>query len=78
MTLDGQTRVLNIFRRYLMGVGQMLCLSGNELDANKQALDDLVHNGLLVAETFKGAYSLTDCALVRCAAWPASLLEVTS
>lgn len=60
MVVDGQTRVLNIFRRYLMGAGQMLCLSGNELEANRQTLDNLVRDGLLIAETFKGGYSLTE------------------
>jgi predicted transcriptional regulator len=43
-----------------MTTGQMLCLSGNELDSNKQTLDQLVSDGLLIAESFKGGYSLTE------------------
>ncbi len=58
--VDGQTRVLSIFRRYLMTTGQMLCLSGNELESNKNSLEQLVRDGLLIAETFKGGYSLTE------------------
>lgn len=56
---DDQTRVLSIFRRYLMTAGKMLCLSGNELDTNRDCLERLVGEGLLIAETFKGGYSLT-------------------
>ncbi len=39
---DGQVRVLSIFRRYLMTTGQMLCLSGNEFESNKERLVKLV------------------------------------
>ncbi len=56
---DGKSRVLSIFRRYLMTTGQMLCLTGNELDSNKQTLDELVTAGLLTSEPYKGGYSLT-------------------
>jgi len=57
---SGRSRVLSIFRRYLMSTGQMLCLSGHELEGNRQTLDQLISDGLLIAESFKGAYSLTE------------------
>ena len=57
---DGEVRVLKIFRRYLMTPGQMLCLSGPEFETNKNALQELITTGFLVAEEFKGGYSLTD------------------
>ncbi len=57
---EGQCQVLQIFRRYLMTAGKMLCLSGNELDAHRGSLNKLVSDGLLIAETFQGGYSLTD------------------
>jgi hypothetical protein len=57
---DGEVRVLKIFRRYLMTPGQMLCLSGQEFETNKNALQELITIGFLVAEEFKGGYSLTD------------------
>lgn len=57
---DGVIRVLKIFRRYLMTPGQMLCLSGPEFETNKNALQELITTGFLVAEEFKGGYSLTD------------------
>ena len=56
---DDETLVLRIFSRYLMGVGKMLCLSGPELVSHRDSLDRLVDSGLLVAESYKGAYSLT-------------------
>jgi hypothetical protein len=37
----------------------MLCFSGPELAKKKAALQQLTDKGLLVEETFKGAYSLT-------------------
>jgi hypothetical protein len=57
---DGEVRVLKIFRRYLMTPGQMLCLSGPEFETNKKALQGLISLGFLVAEGFKGGFSLTD------------------
>lgn len=56
---EDETRVLQIFSRYLMTAGKMLCLSGNELDSHRQSLGKLVDAGLMVAETFQGGYSLT-------------------
>lgn len=57
---EDETRVFQIFSRYLMTAGKMLCLSGNELDAHRQSLNNLVSSGMLVAETFQGGYSLTE------------------
>jgi hypothetical protein len=56
---DDEARVLRIFRRYLMSVGKMLCLSGPELISHREGLDKLVDAGHLVPEVYKGAYSLT-------------------
>ena len=56
---EDETRVLKIFRRYLMTVGKMLCFSGQELASHRDSIDKLVSAGLLVPETYKGAYSLT-------------------
>ncbi len=57
---DDETRVLRIFSRYLMSAGKMLCLSGPELVSHRESLDKLVDAGLLVPESYKGAYSLTN------------------
>ncbi len=64
--IEGENRVLKIFRRYLMTTGKMLCLSGPELESNQQSLDKLVADGALVAESFKGGYSLTALGFQRC------------
>lgn len=56
---DDEMRVLQIFSRYLMTAGKMLCLSGNELDSHSASLGRLVNAGMLIEETFQGGYSLT-------------------
>lgn len=58
--LEDGTRILRIFRRYLMTTGQMLCLNGKELETYRQSLKKLVSEGLLTAESFHGGYSLTE------------------
>ena len=55
----GEVNVLTIFKKYLMGPGQMLCLSNTDIDSSKIVFEKLVNAGLLVAEDFKGGYSLT-------------------
>ena len=52
--------VLEVFRNYLMTPGKMLCLSGPKLDASEAPLAELTGKGLLVAESFRGGYSLTE------------------
>jgi hypothetical protein len=52
--------VLRLFRRYLMTPGKMLCLSTADLEAFHAPLAQLTDRGLLVAETFRGGYSLTE------------------
>ncbi len=56
---DGEIHVLGVFRKYLMTPGQMLCLSNTDIDSMKSVLESLTAAGLLVAEEFKGGYSLT-------------------
>ncbi|MEZ6134443.1 MAG: hypothetical protein R3C53_05990 [Pirellulaceae bacterium] len=56
---DAEINVLGVFRKYLMGPGQMLCLSNTDIDSMKSTLDKLTKAGLLVPEDFKGGYSLT-------------------
>jgi hypothetical protein len=51
--------VLQAFRQFMVAPGQMLCFSGPELAKKKAALQQLTQKGLLVEETFKGAYTLT-------------------
>lgn len=51
--------VLEVFRKYLMPPGQMLCLGSSDLERFKIPLAHLTRKGLLVAEKFQGGYSLT-------------------
>jgi hypothetical protein len=51
--------VLEVFRRFRMGPGQMLCFSRADVEALHAPLKELANNGLLVAEEFNGGYSLT-------------------
>lgn len=52
--------VLIHFREYLMTPGKMLCISGSELDKFNTPLAQLSDKGLLVAESYRGGYSLTE------------------
>ena len=56
---DTERSVLNIFRRFQMETGQMLCLSRSEVETFHQPLAELADRGLIVAEKFAGGYSLT-------------------
>ena len=51
--------VLSAFRKFLMVPGEMLCFANNDLAAMRGALTRLTSTGMLVAEKFPGAYSLT-------------------
>ena len=52
--------VLIHFRKYLMTPGKMLCISGSDLEKFNAPLADLSDKGLLVAESYRGGYSLTE------------------
>lgn len=54
-----EQRVLRTFRTYLMTPNKMLCFSSPTLEQHKSALDTLTGKDLLVRESFKGGYSLT-------------------
>lgn len=56
---EGETRVLRIFKKFLMAPGQMLCLANSDIITLLPALDRLMSEGFLEAENFKGSYSLT-------------------
>jgi hypothetical protein len=56
---DGETRVLRIFRRFLMAPGQMLCLTAPDVASLMPALNSLMLSGFLMSEEFQGRYSLT-------------------
>lgn len=51
--------VLKAFRRFLMVPGEMLCFASHDLAAMRDGLRRLTDAGMLVAEKFPGAYSLT-------------------
>ena len=52
--------ILNVFRKYLMTPGEMLCIGNPDLNRYAQSLARLVDRGLLVAEKRRGGYSLTE------------------
>ena len=52
--------ILSVFRNYLMTPGKMLCFSSSNLEASTVPLAQLTDKGLLVAESFRGGYSLTE------------------
>jgi len=56
---NSERTVLNVFRRYQMAPGQMLCFSGSNLDSHKATLAKLIDKQMLLAEKFRGGYSLT-------------------
>ncbi len=51
--------VLKIFRTYQMTPGKMLCLNGAQLDHYRRPIASLVRRGFLVAEAYRGGFSLT-------------------
>jgi hypothetical protein len=54
-----EQRVLRTFRRFLMTPGQMLCISGPDLERDRATLELLIDKEVLVKDQFKGGYSLT-------------------
>lgn len=52
--------VLKTFRKFLITPGRMLCFYGPELAAFTEPLEALSEKGLLIAEKFRGGYSLTE------------------
>ncbi|MFO0818206.1 MAG: hypothetical protein U1A77_09715 [Pirellulales bacterium] len=56
---DADRRVLTTFRTFLMVPGEMLCFATQDLASLGGALRRLTDAGMLVAEKFPGAYSLT-------------------
>ena len=52
--------VLDLFRDDLMAPGKILCLSKPDLNAFEVPLSQLTNDGLLVAESTEGSYSLTE------------------
>jgi hypothetical protein len=52
--------VLGVFRNYMMSPGRMLCFGSADLQTYRVPLAGLTAKGLLVAEKFRGGYSLTN------------------
>ena len=55
----GEQSVLKVFRQYLMTPGQMLCFYGPTLTNYSKPLTQLINKQMLIAERFRGGYSLT-------------------
>jgi hypothetical protein len=52
--------VLDVFRRYLVTSGEMLCFHGKWLEEHGASLRRLTAIKLITKEDFQGGYSLTD------------------
>jgi hypothetical protein len=50
---------LNVFRKYLVSTGEMLCFHGPNLEEHKDSLQQMTALGLLNKESVAGGYSLT-------------------
>lgn len=59
MLTKSEERVLSIFRQFLVGPGEMLCLNAPQVKTYSSAIKQLIEKGFLQRETFKGGYSLT-------------------
>ncbi len=57
---DSELKVFDHFHKYLMAPGQMLCLSSQQIESLDNGLDTLVAKDLLIAESMRGAYHLTE------------------
>jgi hypothetical protein len=51
--------LLSVFRRFMIGPGEMLCFYGPELKKHRPALTRLTDQGFLIKERFQGGYALT-------------------
>lgn len=65
-----EQNVLRTFREFLMDPGQMLCFHGPDLEKHRDALHALTERDYLVAERFKGGYSLTSTGFAAMKACP--------
>lgn len=52
--------VLDVFRRYLVTPGEMLCFHGKWLEEHGESFRHLTSIKLINKEHFQGSYSLTD------------------
>jgi hypothetical protein len=59
VNLNSEKSALDVFRKYLIEPGQMLCFHGPLLDENRDSLRRLTEEGLLRKDKFKGGYTLT-------------------
>jgi hypothetical protein len=50
---------LNVFRKYLVSTGEMLCFNGPNLEEHQVSLQQMTALGLLTKENVSGGYSLT-------------------
>jgi hypothetical protein len=57
---SAEEAALRTFRQYLITPGKMLCFFGPNLEKHEPALQELTEKQMLIKETFKGAYTLTD------------------
>ena len=55
-----EVAVLDVFRKFRMSPGQMLCFSTADIVTYREPLAQLANTGFLVAEKFQGGYSLTN------------------
>ncbi len=60
MLSAAERSVLQVFRQYLMDEGEMLCFHGPLWDKHRDSLRELTERELLLKESFKGGYSLTE------------------
>ena len=59
MLSASELAVLDVFRSYLVGAGQMLCFHTPQLEKHAVTLRRMVEKDLVAAERFAGGYSLT-------------------
>ena len=50
---------LDVFRKYLVSTGEMLCFNGTNLEEHQDSLKQMTALGLLTKENVSGGYSLT-------------------
>jgi RIO-like serine/threonine protein kinase len=57
--LTAHESTLDVFRKYLVSTGEMLCFSGPNLEEHQDSLKQMTALGLLTKENVSGGYSLT-------------------
>ena len=75
LSLHEQT-VLRTYRKYLITPGQMLCFSGPDLERHQAILEQMSDSELLIKESFKGGYSLTEIGFSAMKELPQDFSEV--